>query len=108
VERASEAMTPTRQDGAKPTVLFIDDDPNVLSALKRGLGSHCMVTIATNAVDAFTLFSNNGPFSVVVSDLRMPDLSGVEVLKAIHCRSPATAGIVLTGSGSSAPPRGTY
>lgn len=82
----------------RPAVLLIDDEPNVLLALKRGLSSHCSLATAGNAVDAFTQFSNAGPFSVVVSDLRMPDLGGVEVLKAIHSRSPATAGILLTGS----------
>jgi EAL domain-containing protein (putative c-di-GMP-specific phosphodiesterase class I)/ActR/RegA family two-component response regulator len=82
----------------RPSVLLIDDEPNVLLALRRGLSAHCLLESASNAVDAFALFNSHGPFSVVVSDLRMPDLSGVEVLKAIHCRSPATAGILLTGS----------
>jgi EAL domain-containing protein (putative c-di-GMP-specific phosphodiesterase class I)/CheY-like chemotaxis protein len=82
----------------RPSVLLIDDEPNVLLALERGLSSHCSLATASNAVEAFAQFSSAGPFSVVVSDLRMPDLGGVEVLKAIHCRSPATAGILLTGS----------
>jgi EAL domain-containing protein (putative c-di-GMP-specific phosphodiesterase class I)/CheY-like chemotaxis protein len=90
------ACTPQQHD--LPSVLLIDDEPNVLLALKRRLDGQCSVTTASNAVDAFALFSSHGPFSVVVSDLRMPDLSGVEVLKAIHCRSPATARILLTGS----------
>ena len=83
----------------KKRLLFVDDDPNLLMGLQRGLRS---------MRDAWEMeFVDSGEvalekqaaaaFDVIVSDMRMPGMSGLELLNKVQEQSPQTIRILLTG-----------
>ncbi|BEU96150.1 response regulator [Acidovorax sp. DW039] len=79
------------------TVLCVDDEPSILSALKRVLRSEdCKVLQAGSGAEALTLLEQN-PVDVVVSDMRMPGMDGAELLAQVRARWPGTSRILLTG-----------
>lgn len=80
-------------------VLFVDDEQAVLDSLRRGLCRAYDVTTARGPEEGLCAVRNAGPFAVVVSDLRMPGMDGVQFLKKVHEISPLTVGIMLTGHG---------
>ena len=79
-------------------VLFVDDEPRILQAYQRGLRRHFEVITAENGDQALKLLETHGPFPVVVSDMRMPGMSGIELLVRIRERSPDTVRVMLTGN----------
>jgi response regulator RpfG family c-di-GMP phosphodiesterase len=82
---------------AKKTVLCVDDEPGILSALKRSLRSSDVAVItATSGAQALE-FMAELPIDLVVSDMRMPGMDGAQLLERI-CRDwPDTVRILLTG-----------
>lgn len=78
-------------------VLFIDDDINLLNSFKRLMNDEFNVTTAQSPENGLQIMERNGPFAIVVSDMRMPGLSGVEVLSHAHKINPATVRVLLTG-----------
>ncbi len=81
------------------TVMLIDDEPHILAAYQRRLGKQFDIVTADSPKKALELIESHGPFAVVVSDLRMPGMDGVTLLKTIRDMSPETARIMLTGYG---------
>lgn len=80
------------------TVLIIDDDPQFLLTLGAYLeDSGYRVIQAGDGEEGVELFARHHP-DVVVTDLRMPRLDGVGVLRAIKEQSPETPLIVFTGT----------
>ena len=81
------------------TILFVDDEPLVLRGLERSLSGQLkewdmrFVTSGAKALDALAA----GPCDVVVSDMRMPGMSGAELLTLVMQRHPSVARIVLSG-----------
>lgn len=82
----------------RPRVLCVDDDPKILAALQRTLCGSCSVTTAVGAAAAMETVLSQAPFGVVVSDLQMPDMDGIALLRWVSDHSPDTAGILLTGN----------
>jgi DNA-binding NtrC family response regulator len=82
----------------RPRILLVDDDVEVLDALQRQLRSHFDVTAACDAKEAIRLMVSDGPFAVVVSDLRMPGMDGVSLLYLIRQIAPETVRVLLTGN----------
>jgi HD-like signal output (HDOD) protein len=81
------------------TVLFVDDEPNVLQAIKRVVRQQRLswdITFASSGPEALQHLEIQR-FDVVVCDLRMPGLDGAEVMAQIKLRSPATTRIILSG-----------
>lgn len=78
-------------------VLCVDDDGNILEAMRRTMGTTFTLVTALGGPDGLAKFDAEGPFAVVVSDLRMPVVDGVSLLAHVHERSPATSRILLTG-----------
>jgi response regulator RpfG family c-di-GMP phosphodiesterase len=79
-------------------ILIVDDDPNVLSGLNRQLRGEFEVTLAGTAVAALVALNGNATFAVIVSDMRMPDMSGSELLRKASELSPLSVRMMLTGS----------
>lgn len=79
------------------SVLFIDDDQKILNSFKRSLTPEFRVFTADSPEEGLRLFEEKGPFSVLVSDMRMPGMSGVEVLCRAQEIDPETARVLLTG-----------
>ena len=82
---------------ALPTVLCVDDEPNILSALQRVLrGAQVSVLSASGGEEALALMQVR-PVDLVISDMRMPGMDGVQLLEQLHARWPQTVRILLTG-----------
>ncbi len=79
-------------------VLCVDDEPNVLDGLRRTLRRTYDVTAALGAAEAIEEIKSRGPFAVVVSDLNMPHMDGIEFLRWVSEHAPDSAGILLTGN----------
>lgn len=81
-------------------VMIVDDDTLLLQGLGRALGgAGYQVTLATSGDDALARLMRE-PVDVVVSDDRMPGMSGVELLAQVRDRSPKTGRILLSGGAS--------
>jgi diguanylate cyclase (GGDEF)-like protein len=78
-------------------VLFVDDEPDVLTGLKRQLHNTFEVHTAPGGKEAIQLIREEGPFPVVVSDMRMPEMDGSQFLSRVRALSPETERILLTG-----------
>jgi len=79
-------------------ILCIDDDPNILQAYQRALRKQFHIEIALGGEEALAAVIDQGPYAVVVSDMQMPGMNGVEVLKEVKKHSPDTVRMMLTGN----------
>lgn len=78
-------------------ILCVDDEPNVLEGLVLHLARRWKVTTATSGSQALAVLAREGPFSVVMSDMRMPGMDGVELLARVRTDEPDTVRVLLTG-----------
>ena len=78
-------------------VLFVDDEPDVLDGYQRILRSDFQVSTAGSGEEAIIEISNKGGYEVVVSDLRMPGMDGIQFLSRVREISPHSVRVVLTG-----------
>jgi response regulator RpfG family c-di-GMP phosphodiesterase len=79
------------------TVLFVDDEVNILKAVQRLFRNEPFrVLAASRAREALELLENESP-QVVVTDQRMPEMSGVDLLSAVRERHPDVVRMMLTG-----------
>lgn len=83
----------------RPKVLFVDDDEQVLHSFEKLLRNRYDVVTATDARQGLVLLLKEGPFQVVVSDLKMPLMDGVSFFVRVKELSPDTVRILLTGYG---------
>jgi CheY-like chemotaxis protein len=81
----------------KDRVLFVDDEPNVLEGIRRQLRNRVDLETATSGSAGLQLISTRGPFAVVVSDMRMPEMDGARFLARVSELAPESVRMVLTG-----------
>lgn len=79
-------------------VLLVDDDANLLAALARHFRKQFPLSVATGGMEALKVLKSDGPFAVVVCDMRMPGMDGIATLQAIKEAAPDTVRIMLTGN----------
>ena len=79
-------------------VLFVDDEPNVLQSIKRNLRKDFDVDTANGGEEALQKLASNGEYAIVVSDMRMPGMDGVEFLSKAKQQWPDTVRMMLTGN----------
>ncbi len=84
-------------DHALPRVLCVDDEPNLLRAMERTLKNAYEVTSATSGALGLERMRADGPFDVVISDMRMPEMNGVAFLSGAREIAPDSVRILLTG-----------
>jgi response regulator RpfG family c-di-GMP phosphodiesterase len=90
-----DAAAPAPQSSA--TLLCVDDEPNILSALRRlfrGKGYH--VLLAGSGAEGLALLEQE-PVDLVISDMRMPEMDGARFLEQVRARWPDTLRLLLTG-----------
>ena len=78
-------------------ILIVDDDLNILYAFRRQMRSRFSVQTVRNANEALEALERDGPFAVIVADMRMPGMSGVQLLSEFVRRAPDTVRIMFTG-----------
>jgi response regulator RpfG family c-di-GMP phosphodiesterase len=79
-------------------VLCVDDDPNVVAGFQRNLRRRFTIDTALNGNDCLRMVETKGPYAVVVADMNMPGINGVELLARLHQLAPDTIRIMLTGN----------
>jgi len=79
------------------TVLFVDDEARILSALQRSLRREGYRILTAQTPAAALRLLDEEPVDVVVSDQKMPGMSGLELLAEVVRRRPATRRLLITG-----------
>ncbi len=79
------------------TLLFVDDEPNVLSALRRIFVEENYEILTAASADEALQIMEREKVHLVISDHRMPGMTGAELLKEIKQKRPETIRIMLTG-----------
>jgi len=78
-------------------ILCVDDEPNVLQAFERQFHRRFDLHTAQGPEQGLQQLATAGPFAVIVSDLRMPVMDGIEFLRRVREKWPDTVRIMLTG-----------
>jgi len=81
----------------RPRLLIVDDEEAILETMTFTFEDDYEVFTSTSANEALALLDKHAPIAVVISDQRMPEMTGVEFLARVFKRSPATQRIILTG-----------
>jgi len=79
------------------SILFVDDDENILHVFKRDFGKKYNVNTACSGFEALELIKSNKIFQIIISDYKMPGMNGIEFLEEVRKISPRSIKIVLTG-----------
>ncbi len=79
-------------------ILLVDDDHNILDGYRRSLSRDFLIETALGGEQALQLVAEKGPYAVVVSDMRMPGIDGIQLLSEIKTLSPDTVRVMLTGN----------
>jgi CheY-like chemotaxis protein len=79
-------------------VLFIDDEPHILKAYRIRLAQRFDFVTALGAEKALEILEAQPPFAVVLTDMRMPGMDGIELLDVVRNRWPDAIRMMLTGN----------
>ena len=83
-------------EAGRPVILIVDDEREIGIALADQLRKRFEVLVATSGAEALSILHTR-EIAVVISDQRMPNMTGSEVLSAIYAASPDVVRILLTG-----------
>lgn len=81
----------------KLKILFVDDEPHILEALSQLFDMLYDVHTANSGAEAIEYIRQTPDVAIIVSDQRMPQMKGIDVLKSVKEISPDTVRILLTG-----------
>ncbi len=84
-------------DTARPRILVVDDEEAILETMSFTFEDDYEVVTSTDPRRALDMLDTKGPFAVVLTDQRMPDMSGVEFVAEVWRRHPTTVRMILTG-----------
>ena len=92
------ANTPSAPVAPAPwRLLCVDDEPNILSALRRLFRAEgYQITVANSGAEGLQVLENQ-PIDLVISDMRMPEMDGARFLQQVRQRWPDTMRLLLTG-----------
>jgi CheY-like chemotaxis protein len=90
---AAEAPRPA---APLPRILCVDDEPAVLKVLTRALERDFEIVTANDPMKALVLLEHGMDFSVVISDMRMPQMDGAEFLSRVRRIAPNSTRLALT------------
>jgi response regulator RpfG family c-di-GMP phosphodiesterase len=79
-------------------ILLVDDEPAVLQGYQRLLHREFQTDTANSGAEALAVIAQQGPYAIVVSDMRMPLMDGIQLLAKVKAMAPDTIRIMLTGN----------
>jgi len=78
-------------------ILVVDDEPNICGLMQELLaGQRYVIETCLNGQDALAKIQESA-YDMVISDLKMPGISGIELIKSVKAASPDTATVLITG-----------
>lgn len=81
----------------RPTILFVDDEPNIINSLRRSLRKEPYKLLsATSGREALQILAQE-PVDIVISDERMPGMTGANLVSQIRHQYPEVICMILTG-----------
>jgi CheY-like chemotaxis protein len=80
-----------------PRILIVDDEEAILETLTFTFMDHYDVLTTPDPMAALGILEANQPVAVIITDQRMPGMTGVELLRRVYERFPETVRIILTG-----------
>ncbi len=85
------------KDTIGTTILIVDDEPNILEALKRIFQKDYDLLTALSAKEGLEHFTKHKEIALIICDQRMPEMTGVEMLEKSRFLCPHAVRILLTG-----------
>ena len=79
------------------SVLFVDDEQSVLDAIQRTLRKQIDIKTANGAAEGLRMLRELGHFALVISDMRMPIMSGAQFLAKVREEEPDCVRMILSG-----------
>ncbi|HVV87434.1 MAG TPA: response regulator [Kofleriaceae bacterium] len=89
---------PTTGDERRGRILVVDDEPLILKAMKRVLRDHDVVCV-TGAAEALALIDGGARFDLLLSDMMMPSMTGMELYQRLAAEHPEVARRVVFVTG---------
>jgi len=93
--------TPNLTPGGRLTILMVDDDANLLAAMRRTLGRKYRLLTAESGAEGLGLLDTEGPVPICFTDMQMPVMDGLEFIRRARARYPETVYVMLTGNADS-------
>ena len=78
-----EAIAEIDEDDERSTVLVVEDHPELLEYIRKTLSQHYNILTATNGAEAFEIIKSKSNIDLVLTDLKMPQMSGMELCRKI-------------------------
>ncbi len=79
-------------------ILCVDDDASILAAYQRNLRKQFPIDVALGGQEGLDAMANKGPYAVIVADMQMPGMNGVQFLTRAEEIAPDSVRIMLTGN----------
>ncbi|RKH06401.1 response regulator, partial [Corallococcus sp. CA053C] len=98
-------LSAAAQPGARARILVVDDEPNVTVALQRSLATEHEVATANSAQAALRLVNEGGRFDLILCDVMMPGMTGMDLYFELGRSVPEQAGRMVFMTGGAFTPR---
>lgn len=82
----------------KEKILIVDDEEHVIQGYKRNLRKRFELDLASSGKEALEILERNGPHAIIVADMQMPGMNGLELLQTVKDKHLDTVRIMLTGN----------
>lgn len=79
-------------------ILCVDDDGNVLAGFQRSLRKEFTIETALGGAAGLAMIREKGPYAVVVADMQMPGMTGIQFLQEVERMAPDSVRLMLTGN----------
>jgi DNA-binding NtrC family response regulator len=91
----------TEKDALKFRLLIVDDDQSLLTTMRNLArhNRHLQVVVSEDPAEALRRVAQDIPYHIVLTDLAMPGVDGIQVLRAVKARSPDTRVLMVSGFG---------